>query len=90
MTPEQALKPPVENSDPNSAVAATIGGYPAVTYDFIAGPWRQRNAAVAVNGRVYTFVAQPWDQELFPQALPDVERLWNTASSSIAFFEPWR
>ena len=89
MTPEQALQPPVENSDPNSAAAASIGGYPAVTYDFIAGPWRQRNAAVVVNGRVYTLVAQPWDRELFPQALPDVERLWNTASTSITFFDPW-
>jgi len=90
MTAEQALQPPVENSDPSSAVTATIGGYPAITYDFVAGPWRQRNAAVVVNDRVYTFVAQPWDQELFPQALPDVERLWNTAGSSIAFFDPWR
>lgn len=90
MTPEQALQPPVENSDPASAAPATIGGYPAVTYDFVAGPWRQRNAAVVVNARVYTFVIQPWDKELFPQALPDVERLWNTASSSVAFFDPWR
>ncbi len=90
MTPEQALKPPVENSDPNSAVAVTLGGHPAVAYDFVAGPWRQRNTIVVVDGRVYTFVAQPWDSELFPQALPDVERLWNTASSSIAFFDPWR
>ncbi|MFN8466850.1 MAG: hypothetical protein U0X20_14955 [Caldilineaceae bacterium] len=90
MTPEQALQPPVENSDPNSTVPATLGGHPAVTYDFVAGPWRQRNAVVVVDGRVFTFVAQPWDPELFPQALPDVERLWNTASSSIAFFDPWR
>jgi hypothetical protein len=89
MTPEQALQPPVENSDPNSAAAATLGGHPAITYDFVAGPWRQRNIVVVVDGRVYTFVAQPWDPELFPQALPDVERLWNTASSSIAFFDPW-
>ncbi len=90
MTPEQALQPPVENSDPNSAALATLGGHPAVSYDFIAGPWRQRNIIAVVDGRVYTFVAQPWDPELFPQALPDVERLWNTASSLIAFFDPWR
>lgn len=90
MTPEQALQPPVENSDPNSAVEATLGGHPAVAYDFVAGPWRQRNTIVVVDGRVYTFVAQPWDPELFPQALPDVERLWDSASSSIVFFDPWR
>jgi hypothetical protein len=89
-TAEQALQPPIENSDPNSATPTTIAGYPAVTYDFIAGPWLQRNAAVVVGDRAYTFVAQPWDSDLFPLALPDVERLWNTASSTIVFFDPWR
>jgi hypothetical protein len=89
-TLEQVLQPPVENSDPNSATPATIAGYPAMTYNFISGPWLQRNAVVVVNDRVYTFVAQPWDANLFPQALRDVERLWNTASNSIAFFDPWR
>jgi len=62
----------------------------AVTYDFVTGPWLQRNATVVVDDRYYTFVIQPWDPNLFPQALPDVERLWNTASQSVAFFDPWR
>jgi hypothetical protein len=90
MTPEQVLQPGPENNDPNSITPATIAGYPAVTYDFVTGPWRQRNAAVVVDDRYYTFVIQPSDADLFPQALPDVERLWQTASESIAFFEPWR
>ena len=90
LTPEQVLQPGPENNDPNSVVATTLAGYPAVTYDFVTGPWRQRNAAVVVDDRYYTFVVQPWDPDLFPQALPDVERLWNTASQSIAFFDPWR
>ena len=90
MTPAQVLQPGAENNDPNSVTATTIAGYPAVTYDFVTGPWRQRNAAVVVDDRYYTFVVQPWDAELFPQALPDVERLWQAASESIAFFDPWR
>lgn len=90
MTPEQVLQPGPENNDLNSVVDTTLAGYPAVTYDFVVGPWRQRNAAVVVDDRYYTFVIQPWDPDLFPQALPDVERLWNTVSQSIAFFEPWR
>ena len=39
---------------------------------------------------VYTFVGQPWDAEKFPQALPDVERLWEKVSESIAFFDKWQ
>lgn len=89
-TPEQALRPVSEQIDPNSVMATTINGYPAVVYDFIGGPWRQRSAQIVVDDLVYTFVAQPWDVEKFPQALPDVERLWNMASESIAFFDPWR
>jgi hypothetical protein len=90
MAPEQVLQPSMENNDPNSVVSTTIAGYPAVIYDFVTGPWRQRNAAVVVEDRYYTFVIQPWDLDLFPQALPDVERLWQTVSESIAFFDPWR
>jgi hypothetical protein len=90
MTPEQVLQPGVENTDPDSVVATTIGGYPAVTSDFIAGPWLQRNAVILVEESYYTFSSGPWDPDLFPQALPDVERLWQTVSSSIAFFDPWR
>ena len=67
-----------------------MGGYPAVTVDFVTGPWGQRNASIVVDDRYYTFASGPWDPDLFPQALPDMERLWNTVSQSIAFFDPWR
>lgn len=88
--PEQVLQPGPDNIDPNSVAPTTIAGYPAVTYDFVTGPWGQRNAAVVVGDRYYTFVVQPWDAGRFPQALSDVQRLWQTASESLAFFDPWR
>lgn len=88
--PEQLLQPMSDQIDPNSIMTTTINGYPAVVYDFIGGPWRQRNAQIVVDDMVYTFVAQPWDANLFPQALPDVEQVWRMASESIAFFDPWR
>jgi hypothetical protein len=88
--PEQALQPISEQIDPSSVMTSTIGGYPAVIFDFIGGPWRQRNAQILVGDTVYTFVGQPWDAEKFPQALPDVERLWQMVSESIAFFDQWR
>ena len=89
-SPEQALKPISEQIDHISVMTTTIGGYPAVIFDFIGGPWRQRNAQILVDDVVYTFVGQPWDAEKFPQALPDVERLWKTVSESIAFFDKWQ
>lgn len=90
MSPEEVLQPPTEQADAASAVQTTIGGHPALIFDFTGGPWRQRNARLVVGDTAYTFVAQPWDAEKFPQALPDVERLWTVASESIAFFDPWR
>jgi hypothetical protein len=89
-TPEQALQPISPQIDANSVQTTTIAGYPAVVYDFTGGPWRQRNAQIVVGDWVYTFVGQPWDAVDFPEALPDVERLWNAAAESIAFFDNWR
>jgi hypothetical protein len=89
-SPEQALQPISEQIDTISVMTTTIGGYPAVIFDFTGGPWRQRNAQVLVGDTVYTFVGQPWDADKYPQALPDVERLWQTVSESIAFFDKWQ
>jgi hypothetical protein len=89
-TPEQALQPISEQIDANSVQTTTIAGYPAVVYDFTGGPWRQRNAQIVVGDLVYTFVGQPWDAVEFPEALADVELLWNAAVDSIAFFDKWR
>lgn len=89
-TPEQALEPISPQIDANSVQTTTIAGYPAVVYDFTGGPWRQRNAQIVVGDWVYTFVGQPWDAVEFPEALADVETLWNSAVDSIAFFDKWR
>jgi hypothetical protein len=90
ISPDEALQPPSEQIDAASVTQTTIGGHPAVLFDFTGGPWRQCNAQILVGDAVYTFVGQPWDAELFPQALPDVERLWTMASETIAFFDLWR
>ncbi|MCB0189852.1 MAG: hypothetical protein KDE31_36520 [Caldilineaceae bacterium] len=88
---DQGLQPLSEQIDPASVMNTTISGYPAVVYDFTGGPWRQRNAQIVVGSNVvYTFVAQPWDEEKFPQALADVERVWTLATESVAFFDKWR
>jgi len=87
---EQALEPISPQIDANSVQTTTIAGYPAVVYDFTGGPWRQRNAQIVVGDWVYTFVGQPWDAVAFPEALADVETLWNAAVDSIAFFDKWR
>lgn len=89
-TLEQALQPISPQIDASSVQTTTIAGYPAVVYDFTGGPWRQRNAQIVVGDWVYTFVGQPWDEAKFPQALADVETLWNAAVDSIAFFDKWR
>jgi hypothetical protein len=89
-TPEQALQPISEQIDASSVQTTTIAGYPAVVYDFTGGPWRQRNAQIVAGDWVYTFVGQPWDEVKFPEALADVELLWNAAVDSIAFFDKWR
>lgn len=83
------LRPTSEQIDPASVQRTTIAGQPAVVYDFTGGPWRQRNAQIVAGDSIYTFVAQPWDQEMFPQAQADVERLWQAATGSIAFFDRW-
>ncbi|HSN76581.1 MAG TPA: hypothetical protein VL334_16030 [Anaerolineae bacterium] len=89
-TPEQALQPISEQIDTKSVQPATIAGYPAVVFDFTGGPWRQRNAQIVVGDWVYTFVGQPWDAVEFPEALADLELLWDAAADSIAFFDRWR
>lgn len=86
---EQALTPPTEQIDPASVQQTTIGGAPAILYDFTGGPWRQRTASLAANGSVYTMVG-PWDAERFPGSEAEAERLWNTVTGSLTFFDKWR
>lgn len=86
---EQALTPPTEQIDPASVQQTTIGGAPAILYDFTGGPWRQRTAAIVANGSLYTMVG-PWDAEQFPAGVAEAERLWGAITQSIVFFDKWR
>lgn len=84
------LAPISEQIDPSSVVSATIGGNPAVLYDFTGGPWRQRAAQILVGDSMYSIVAQPWDAAMFPQGIADIETLWQGVTESLAFFTRWR
>lgn len=85
----QALTPPTEQIDPASVQSLTIGGAPAILYDFTGGPWRQRTASLVARGSQYTMVG-PWDGQAFPGSEAEAEKLWGTVTSSIAFFDKWR
>ncbi len=83
-------KPPEVNVDPASIETTTIGGGPAVTYDFLGAPWRQHAADIlGTNGSRYTMVG-PWDPQVLPEGAADAQRLWETVTGSIVFFEKWR
>lgn len=86
---EQALTPPTEQIDPASVQSVTIGGAPAILYDFTGGPWRQRTASIVAGTSVYTMVG-PWDAQQFPQSVAEAERLWGTVTGSLTFFDKWR
>lgn len=76
--------------DPASVVEMMIGGFPAVIFRDVNGPWPSRQAIINVNGTFYTLVAQPWDPERWPEGIPYLDNLWNTAVTSMQFFTPWR
>ena len=86
---EQALTPPTEQIDPASVQSVTIGGAPAILYDFTGGPWRQRTASIVARNSVYTLVG-PWDGGAFPGSEAEAEKLWGTVTGSMAFFDKWR
>ncbi len=86
---EQALTPPTEQIDPASVQSTTIGGAPAIVYDFTGGPWRQRTASIVANTSVYTLVG-PWDAQHFLGSEAEAQKLWGTVIGSITFFDKWR
>ena len=89
--PSQLQKPapPEANVDLSTVQTTTVGGGPAVIYDFVGAPWRQRTADILANGSRYTMVG-PWDAKMFPQGVADAQRLWDTVIKSIVFFDKWR
>jgi hypothetical protein len=89
-TPRQVLEPRMDQIDAASVQDATIGGYPAVTFRSLQGPWPSRQAMIVVDGDVYTIVGEPWDPQRYPDGVPYLDRLWETVTGSLAFFDPWR
>jgi hypothetical protein len=89
-SPRQVLEPRMDQIDAASVQDATIGGYPAVTFRSLAGPWPSLQAMIVVDGDVFTLVGEPWDPERYPDGIPYLDRLWETITGSMAFFDPWR
>jgi len=67
-----------------------IGGFPAVILDRQDGPIPDRVALIHANGSMYSVLGQPFDEENFPTAQPDLEAAWDTMINSIQFFEAYR
>jgi hypothetical protein len=75
----------------DSIQEALIGGRPALTYldpNTIPGP--VYTGHVLANGLVYTIWASPYDPGRYPDAVGDLDRIWEMATESIAFFSPFR
>lgn len=90
-TPRQVLEPRLEvNVDPDSVRDEVIGGWPAVVFRGIGGPWDARNAIIVVDGYVYTIVNQPWEPDQWPDGIAWLDRLWDSVTGSVAFFTRWR
>ncbi len=91
LTPQQLLDKRIEFVQAGSIQDAIIGGYPAVTYIDINGAWPSQQAIVVADaGRSYSVLAQPLDPARFPDAPPYVQRVWETVTGSLVFFDPWR
>jgi hypothetical protein len=74
-----------------SVQESAIGGRPALTYldpNTIPGP--VRTGHVLANGLIYTVWASPYDPERYPEAVADLDRVWEVAAGSMAFFSPFR
>jgi hypothetical protein len=86
----EILQPRMDTVVPGSVEETTIAGYPALTFRGPTEPWTHRQAFIDVGGLVYTIVAQPEEPGRFAAGIPHLERVWEMAVSSIAFFTPWR
>jgi hypothetical protein len=89
-TPHQLFQPLREFVSAASVQETTLGGAPAVTFVDPRGPFGSRQAMIVANGVLYTLVNQPYNAQQFPEGMAHVDLIWNTAVSSIAFFDPWQ
>jgi hypothetical protein len=89
-SPVELLEPRMDTIEPGSIEEVIIGGNPAVIFRNTAGPWASRQAMILVDGFIYTIVAQPFEPGRYPDGMPFLDRLWETVTGSLIFFDPWK
>jgi hypothetical protein len=88
-TAREVLAPRLEFIDAASVQDTSMGGAQAVVFRDPRGPWVSRQAMIIYRGFVYTIVAQPWEPERFPSGIEYLDRVWDTVTGSVAFFNRW-
>jgi hypothetical protein len=86
----EVLDPRADVIDTSSILETTMAGNPAVIFRDPRGPWASRQAMIMVDGFVYTLVNQPWEPVLYPDGMPYLDSIWESVTTSLAFFDPWR
>lgn len=67
-----------------------IGGRPALMYlDTSTFPGPVLTGHVLANGLVYTIWASPYNLDRYPQTVAALDRIWEMAAGSMAFFSPF-
>ena len=85
----EVLAPRLEFIEAASVQDTSLGGAQAVVFRDPRGPWASRQAMIVYRGFVYTIVAQPWEPERFPSGIEYLDRVWDTVTGSVAFFNRW-
>jgi len=85
----EVLAPRLEFIDAASVQDTTMGGAQAVVFRDPREPWASRQAMIVYRDFVYTIVAQPWEPERFPSGIEYLDRVWDTVTDSVAFFNRW-
>lgn len=85
----EVLAPRLEFIDAGSVQDTTIGGAQAVVFRDPRGPWASRQAMIVYRDFVYTIVAQPWEPDRFPTGIEYLDRVWDTVTGSVVFFNRW-
>lgn len=90
-SPREIIEPWIETGvDPATVQDTTIGGAPAVMYIDPRGPVLQIGAHIVADDQVYTIVGNPYDHTLYPEQAELIDRMWESMTGTVAFFDPWR
>ena len=93
-TPRQLFEPRLnDKTHPNIDLAGaqdtTLSGFPAIVWTE-GDPLTSRQAIIVANGHQYYIVNQPYNDPDYRGGEADVELVWQTVTSSLAFFTPFR